>query len=242
MTELDYISHLRSDGEALAAAADAGPLTAPVAACPEWDLAELVRHTGEIHRWATEIVRTGARPERGSFEKRPPDGVELGTWIRDGVATLTEMLSSVDPHAPTWHVFPVPMVAGVWPRRQAHETAIHRWDAETAIGLRAEMDAQLASDGIDEYFEVILPRLGTRDSVAYPSGSLHVHCTDVAGEWLVNSDGSGLRVERAHAKGDAALRGRAADLLLTLWARPAGTVERVGDQAVADAWLALGGI
>ena len=42
---------------------------------------------------------------------------------------------------------------------------------------------------------------------------------------------------REHAKGDAALRGRAEDLLLTLWRRPvpAGAVDVVGDPAAAEA-------
>ncbi len=49
---------------------------------------------------------------------------------------------------------------------------------------------------------------------------------------------------REHAKGDAALRGPALGLLLRLWGRPfppADALEVVGDAAVAEAWLAIGG-
>ncbi len=60
---------------------------------------------------------------------------------------------------------------------------------------------------------------------------MHLHCTDVEGEWLVSADG---RVELGHAKGDAALRGSASDLLLALFKRvPLDSVEVVGDAAVA---------
>jgi len=242
VTKLDYIAHLRSDGEALAAAVDTGPLNAPVSACPGWDVADLARHTGEIHRWATETVLTGARPERNSFRRHPPEGMELSAWIREGVGLLATALSDIDPEAPTWHVFPVPMVAGVWPRRQSQETLVHRWDAQNAIGVAAEIDPVLASDGIDEYFHVILPRLEQGECVDYPSGTLHVHCTDVAGEWLISAEDGRLVVERAHAKGDVALRGPAADLLLLLWGRSGGPVDPIGDPQLAAQWIALGGL
>ena len=102
-----------------------------------------------------------------------------------------------------------------------------------------------ASDGIDEYFELVLPRLGVREHVEVPTGSFHVHCTDVAGEWLVERDGDALRVTREHAKGDAALRGPAEAILLRLWNRDSPRAEElneVGDPAVAAAWLSLPGM
>jgi hypothetical protein len=90
-----------------------------------------------------------------------------------------------------------------------------------------------------------LARRIVRDGGELPkSSSLHVHCTDTAGEWLVSSpDGHQLELRREHAKGDAALRGPADALLLTLWGRRHGalTIDVVGDQAVAGDWLALGG-
>jgi predicted lipid carrier protein YhbT len=64
-------------------------------------------------------------------------------------------------------------------------------------------------------------------------GTLHVHCTDVEGEWLVTPVESGVDVLRAHAKGDAALRGPAADLLLRLHGRGEGG-EVMGDPGVLD--------
>jgi uncharacterized protein (TIGR03083 family) len=132
----------------------------------------------------------------------------------------------------------------VWPRRQAHETAVHRWDAEQAIGRPTAIDPELASDGIDEYFEVMLPRKVVRDGIELPAGSLHVHCTDVPGEWLLQVDGGVLHMTREHRKGDAALRGPASAILLRLWGRrphDADELSLVGDDAVLDAWLSLGG-
>ena len=55
-----------------------------------------------------------------------------------------------------------------------------------------------------------------------------------AGEWFVSKlDADGIDFTREHAKGDAAIRGRASDLLLWLWRRDARPVDIVGDAALA---------
>ena len=214
--------------------------------CPAWTLAHLAEHLGQIHRWAN-FCAVNARPptadEAAALASVDPSRV--GEWYRGCVAELMATLESLDPDAATWHPFPVERVARVWSRRQAHETAMHRWDAERAIGVDAELDPELASDGIDEYFEIVIPRLMKRESLAVPRGSLHVHCTDVEGEWLVWSDDGDYRMRRAHEKGDAALRGPAEAILLRLWGRTSelsDELSQVGDESVLDAWLALAGM
>ena len=241
-----YLDHVRRDARRTAELVRTGPLDAPVAACPGWSLRDLVTHLGGVHRWATAAVRSAARPVEHDLEPAPDgDPDALAAWIVDGADRLVATLEGVDPAAPTWHPFPVDQVAAVWPRRQAHETVVHRWDAESAIGATTPIDAALASDGIDEYFELGLPRLVAREGLELPAGSLHVHCTDVDGEWLVTSDGGRLALRREHAKGDAALRGPAEVLLLALWGRESPrreALEVVGDADVAAAWLALPGL
>ena len=239
-----YLDHIRSDADLLATVVERGPLDAPVRACPGWDVGQLARHVGSVHRWARAAVLEARRPE---LDPDSPTDAELGAWLRAGAAALTEAIASVAPDAPTWHPFPVALQARVWPRRQAIETLIHRWDAEDAVDGVSAIDPELASDGVDEYFELGLPRLVVREGIALPAGSLHVHCTDVEGEWLVravDTDGATrVELERRHAKGDAALRGTAATLLLAMWDRaPVDGVEIIGDEAVARAWLELPGL
>jgi uncharacterized protein (TIGR03083 family) len=240
--DLDHLGVLRQETERLARCCEQGPLDAAVPSCPGWDLGTLVRHVGFVHRWATMAAREGAPPT-----DRPelPEDAALATWLRDGAAALVETLEALPVDAPTWHPFPLPQVAGVWRRRQALETLIHRVDAELATGTRTPIEPALASDGIDEYLALALPRLRERDGVELPAGSLHLHCTDTAGEWLVWVDEEGLQVRREHAKGDAAVRGPAEPMLLRLWHRPTDRAEEldvIGDAAVAEAWLALGGV
>lgn len=178
----------------------------------------------------------------------PADG-DYVAWYLESANALVDVLDGLDPDAPTWHIFPAERVNRVWPRRQLHETMVHRWDAEQAGGSTTPLDPVFAADGIDEYFELMLPRLikraaGEGSSVGLPSTSLHVHCLDTQGEWLVLVADGALVMTREHAKGDAALRGRAEDILLQLWGRPVadGAIDVVGDPAAAAQWLALGGI
>lgn len=236
----DHIAHLRREVALFADALRTGPLDAPVASCPGWALRDLANHLGRVHGWAAQCARTGEKtmfPDDGPV----PDD-ELVDWYTAEAAALADVLDGLDPDGPTWHLFVGPRVNRLWSRRQAHETQVHRWDAETAIGNVTSFDPVLASDGVDEYFELVVPRVVKRDARALPEGSLHVHCTDTAGEWLVHrADDGALVMVREHAKGDAALRGAAGDLLLALWGRGGTTIDVVGDPAVAAAWLALGG-
>jgi hypothetical protein len=117
----------------------------------------------------------------------------------------------------------------------AHEVIVHRWDAERAAGLEPVIDPVLASDGIDEFltFFVTPEGWGPYD---VPTASVHLHATDTPGEWLVSlGDGTSI-VTREHAKGDAAMRGNASDLLLALWERvPLDRIDVIGDPAAVDA-------
>ncbi len=101
-----------------------------------------------------------------------------------------------------------------------------------------EFPDHLGSDGIDEFLAHMVsdvvadaPELG---------GSVHLHCTDVPGEWMVRpTAGGGLNVIREHAKGDAAMRGTSSDLLLVLWRRQGlATIEVIGDAEVAARFVA----
>ncbi len=65
--------------------------------------------------------------------------------------------------------------------------------------------------------------------------TVHLHSTDVDGEWLVGLGSSGLEVTHEHAKGDLAIRGTASDLELLLYGRPAlGEVEYFGDEHLVE--------
>ena len=118
-------------------------------------------------------------------------------------------------------------------RRIAQETLVHRIDAELAAGGEvSDVDAAFAADGIAEMFEVFIP-LAAGQAIGGDGETLHLHATDADSEWLVTLHAERVDAVRGHAKGDAALRGAARDLLLMVWGRdPLGAVEHLGDDSV----------
>ena len=71
-----------------------------------------------------------------------------------------------------------PERSGFWARRQANETAVHRYDAQLAAGTHAHPSTRvLAVDGIDEFFDLI-PFWPWAERVRGNGETLHFHCTD----------------------------------------------------------------
>lgn len=225
-------------------------LGAPVAACPGWDVQRLIGHLGRVHHWAAaHLASDPASDEEVSGGPRPPTGDAILPWYRESVDLLVAELDRHDPDAPA-RTFAGPADARFWFRRQAHEVAVHRWDLEDAVapGEAAPIDPALAADGLDEWLGFFVPRFLARHDRIPPDlvgATVHVHCTDEglvpgAGEWLLRLTEDGSELERAHAKGDAALRGPASDLLLVAWHRlPLDRVDGVGDLERAAAVLDL---
>ena len=225
----------------------------PIPTCPEWTLRQLVTHVGRAHRWAAEITRTRSDafiPFRNVPDgKLPDDRAEQRAWLHVGAARIVDAVRAAESDL-VWS-FAGPVRAGFWLRRMAHETLVHRADAQLAAGAEPEpvIEAEIAADAIDEWLMLltggILGNTDERTQALTAGAALHIHATDDGlgghGEWMIQHDAGGLTVEPGHGKGDAALTGPAASLLLVLMRRrpvsdPATTV--YGDSAVVDGWLA----
>jgi uncharacterized protein (TIGR03083 family) len=222
MDPADYLTRLHQDGVALGAATRQAP-HASIATCPGWDMTGLLGHVATIHRWAAEIVRTRAseRLSRRSIQA-PTEPARLLSWYAEGLDQLLAALAEIDPDEPVWNWRPDgDRRARFWHRRQANETAVHRWDAQAAVDEASPIDAVLAVDGIDEYLELFLAGQLAAQPVAALNGSLHLHATDIDGEWWLALAPDGFERRHEHAKADTAIRGAASDLVLWLWNRRA---------------------
>jgi uncharacterized protein (TIGR03083 family) len=179
------------------------------------------------------------RGERLDAGAAPAGLVEL---YEETTARLGAALWALEPAEPVSSWWKADQTAGFWQRRMAHETAVHRWDAQLAHGSPEPVDADLASDGIDENFEVMVPsRRRWAEHPRQGSGeTYHFHRADGPGEWLVRFTPEGPVVTREHAKGDAAVRGTASDLFLFLWRRlPADRLEVFGDPDLLPRYFEL---
>jgi len=237
---------LAGELDRLAAAVEAADAGAGVPGWPEWSVADLARHVGTVHRWAAHHVRTLSRkriPSSTLGIEEPEDPGALPGWLRAGGDELLQTLRAADPDAGMW-AWGADQHARFWSRRMLHETAIHRADAEQAMGQHPVFDAEVAADAIDELLEN-LPR------AAYFSpgvvelkgkGETFALSADTGARWLIELGPEGYSWSRP-GDGDATveLRGPLVSLVLAIYRRQRpdenGLTVR-GDRTVLDHWLA----
>lgn len=238
----EYLDSVRDNARQFSEAARRAGVDTPVPTCPDWTVADLARHQGRVYRWMGTMVETKAQEyvDRKPIEEQAQREDPL-TWVDAGAEYALAVLGAADPDTPVWNFFDRgPGPARFWFRRMAHETIIHRADAESAaagrIGDSRVEPAELASDGIDEFLH-FLPLRGGGDGPGPLSGSYHFHTTDVPGEWVVVFGDDGITIRREHAKADIAVRGPASDLELFLYNRRGSEgLEVFGDPAGVAAW------
>ena len=243
-----HILALQGEGDELATAAEQAGLYASIPSCPGWQVRDLLRHLGYVHRWAASfLIEQRQEPaeeltEAEQLAAGPPDD-ELIAWYRAGHAAIVSALTSADPGICCWTFLPAPSSLAFWARRQAHETAIHRADAEFASGREPSFEAQFAADGIDELLTGFFGRAGTDTSSA--ALDLLVRAVDTGHAWHVALTADGREVigvgrgPGAVANVRCTLAGPASGLYLTLWNRcdpDAAGVTVEGDRTVLRAW------
>jgi uncharacterized protein (TIGR03083 family) len=233
-----YLSALARESEDLAGSARTAGPSAPVPSCPDWTVSDLLTHCGSGDFWARTII------ERQTTERVPaeppddlPTGEALAPWFLAGAQALVAALKKTDPSTSVWTFSAADRTARFWYRRRAHETSIHRVDAQLAAGQSpSPIDGPMASDGVDEFLTFFVPRWG-KDALSLGE-TLHFHCTDIDGEWFLTGSDNDVIVTREHAKGDIAVRGAASDLMLLLWGRTSTSeVEVLGKSDLLNNFL-----
>ncbi|MDQ0797917.1 maleylpyruvate isomerase family mycothiol-dependent enzyme [Streptomyces sp. B1I3] len=238
METTEHVTALSTEGRALVAAARAAGPDAPVPTCPGWRVRDLLRHTGTVHRWATAFVAEGHRTHRPAGGEPDLDGDELVGWFAEGHGLLVDALRTAPPGLECWAFLPAPSPLAFWARRQAHETRIHRVDAETARGgPLTPVDAPHAVDGIDELLAGFHARPKSRVRTARPR-TLRVRAVDADAAWTVRLSADPPRTVRdeavPEAPADCEVSGTAEELYLVLWNRlPLTSVALTGDREVA---------
>ncbi|MDX3639588.1 maleylpyruvate isomerase family mycothiol-dependent enzyme [Streptomyces sp. MB09-02B] len=261
---------LDEEGRLLATAARKAGTDAEVPTCPSWRVRDLVRHTGAVHRWATAFVA-----EKHPTPRPLPDGPEeldgdaLLTWFEEGHRGLLDTLRAAPADLACWSFLPAPSPLAFWARRQAHETAVHRADAESALGdapgappvepvvgpsvnsaadpaakIAPNLPADFAVDGIDELLLGFHARPKSRVRTATPR-VLRVRATDTDAVWTVRLSSGPPVAERVDVSrapdADCEITGPASRLHLALWNRlPFPAV--LGDPALAGLWRETSGI
>ncbi len=252
MQHAEHVAAARSLGASLVAALRAAP-DADVPTCPGWTSTELGAHVGRVLTWWGASAAAGPCGDAVDPTSLPgPPGHDVVDWVEVVLADTVDVVAAMD-IASTWSTFLGPRPGTFHARRIAHELAVHRYDAQLAAAMTLGngapcpgelLDLQLAVDGIDELLEEFAPRLDT--TTLTRASRLHLHGTDPGlapgeGEWIVDLvPGEPVTFEHGHAKGDLAVRGPVARLVLWMWNRVSldEGFEVFGDRSVATDWAA----
>ncbi|GAA1867911.1 maleylpyruvate isomerase family mycothiol-dependent enzyme [Myceligenerans crystallogenes] len=217
---------------------------APVPACGDWTVRDLVEHLAHVHHWAATQARAEDDPGLG-------DGpFDLAPHYAAQAAGLRETLRSVPADALARVLsHPRPLDAGpasFWHRRQVHETLIHLHDLRAAVagraepGLVADVTPGTWADGVDEVVTVFQPRQVGLGRMRPLGVHVLLQADDVPGapSWVL---GFPDRDRAREILPDVAVTGSAQSLALLLWRRltpeEAG-VAVLGDRRDLDAALA----
>ena len=240
-----YCDEVAAEAERFVEAVRGLDPAARVPTCPEWSAADLMEHTGTVHRWAGTQVAV-------LTEKRiPSDQMELGVpadpagfpdWLSEGGRFVVDALRKQDPDAPMW-AWGSDRYVRFWSRRMLHETAVHRADAEFTAGLKPKIAREVAVDGIDEFLDNLphARRFAPRVTEILGTGErLCFRATDAGVAWTITLEHERFAWDHAGAGADVTVQGSASDLALLVYGRldPGDgsrfTVE--GDQALLDFW------
>ena len=214
----------------------------PIPSCPDWLVRDLVRHMGRVYRWASLLI-CESRPEPPTdLDEIIPSGWpaddRLVGWLREGYERVVAALENAPADLRCWTIIAAPSPRAFWARRQAHETSIHRVDAELVAGVPTGFDPAYAADGIDELLVSFITRPG-RNPSAPSSMTMGVYATDMERRWTVTFGPDRAVGEREAGTADCTVSGPASDLFPYLWSRTSlGALHVEGDPAVLEQWRA----
>ena len=244
----DHIRALDREGQLLVSAAMSAGVHAPVPSCPGWAVRDLLAHVGFVHRWAARYVAEALtemveEPDEAEMVSAAPSDDLIISWVADGHAALVEVLSSAPPDVQCWTFLAAPSPLAFWARRQAHETAVHRVDAELAAGvLPTPFDPVFAVDGTDEVLLGFFARPRRGGALDVSPGTIGLEATDVGASWTVRISPEGIEAKRGADETDLIVRANASDLYLFVWNRlqwdgPQNDIlELVGRQDLVSRW------
>ncbi|HSR87297.1 MAG TPA: maleylpyruvate isomerase N-terminal domain-containing protein [Streptosporangiaceae bacterium] len=219
------------------AAAQAG-LGARVPGCPDWTVADLITHLGQVQLfWAATVDAGPAEepPTEDAIGDREPHG-DLLEWSAGATARLTEALANAGPSRLCWTWWEefdmAPNTSGAVARHQVQEVAVHAFDAQQAAGHGLPLPDPVATDGVNEFITVELP---TNGPWPYEPATVILE-TGPAGTWLLDLGPVGVRVLQGDVHGNvkatAIVTADPSDMVLAFYRRD--TVHDLQIEGVAE--------
>lgn len=239
MTTPDYLKSIEADRKALAGIAAESDMELPIPGCPDWNLKDLLEHVSGATRWITKCVSEGVVAQERILPPAPDGREELLGWFNQSIDELLSVLSSTSPDEPVWTPIRGNLGSVWWRRKAALEVAIHRTDAQQALGAPPEsIDPRLALDGIDEYSEEFLPLMLHVVAEPPPVTAVLLLADDIDDSRTLSLIPAGNDADPGAPQVE--ITASAYELLLWMWNRlPTGTLSVRGDDSVVTWWKAL---
>jgi uncharacterized protein (TIGR03083 family) len=232
----ELVTAVRREGEGILTAAGMG-LDADVPTCEEWDVASLVDHVSRLYS-RIGFYLSHRITERPESVPELPEGKPLDV-LSGRLDELVLALAECEPDTPVWNwVFDGSGTAAFWARRMAHESSVHRYDAQASHGVVQPIDSELAGDGIDEFIDVIAPRIYGREGASGPTGSVAMSSSD-DGSWLLALEPNGISRLDVLSEPDVTVHATSSALLLATCGRvPWTSLAVTGDTDLLTRWTA----
>jgi uncharacterized protein (TIGR03083 family) len=206
------------------AAAQAG-FGAQVPGCPDWTVADLVTHVGQVQMFWAAVVAAGPSatpPSDDVVGDREPSGDLLG-WSAEATGRLSAALRDAGPNRICWTWWEefdmAPNTSEAIARHQVQEAAVHAFDAQQASGHPLPLPAAAAADGVNEYITVELP---TNGPWPYEPATVILEA-GAGGSWLLDLGPVGVRVLEGDQHGDvkpsATVTADPSDMVLAFYRR-----------------------
>lgn len=232
----ELVTAVRREGEGIHSAASLG-CDADVPTCEGWTLRDLALHVATVYTSVASVLTSRAteRPERPTL----PDGEPVAIFEAALDAVITA-LNEADAETPVWNwTANEPHLAAFWARRMAHESSVHRYDAQSAHGVVQPIDAELAADGVDELVDVIAVGVYARDEVDGPTGTVTMASSD-NGSWHLQLEPHSVTRTDPVKEPDVTVHGTSSALLLASCSRvPWTSLESTGETELLTAWAGV---
>lgn len=206
------------------AAAQAG-LATRVPGCPDWTVADLITHLGQVQLFWAAVVAAGpaeAPPAEDVIGDREPHG-DLLVWSANATGRLVTELTHAGPDRlcwTWWDEFAVaPNTSAAIARHQVQEAGVHAFDAQQAAGHALPLPPAVAADGVNEYITVELP---TNGPWPYEPATVVLE-TGPGGSWVLDLGPLGVRILEGDVHGDvkptATVTADPSDMVLAFYRR-----------------------
>ncbi|MFM2079222.1 MAG: hypothetical protein RJA49_3112 [Actinomycetota bacterium] len=227
-----HVASFRLEAERCGALARVLPHRTPLPQFRRWSVGGVLQHLVGDFRWASHIVTTREWDGKGFSVARSKGDALVRAYDESAAQMAVALdLAAADPggRCPNFADGDSGLL-GWWPRHQAHETLLHRWDLEATTGFHTPIDPWVAADGVDEAFDVYTPRYAGQRL----DRPITIACTDAPAAWRLapTADPGHLTVEATDERDGADLVCGAEELLLAVWKRTplAQTDARFGAQ------------